>query len=66
MTELFSSAVSVDRSPAPTAMAFISDQETEDLVRRALGDLGIEDADFTRGTSRRRSRRSAGENPRAF
>ncbi len=50
MTELFSSAVSVDRSPAPTAMAFIADQETEDLVRRALGDLSIDDVDFTRGT----------------
>jgi pilus assembly protein CpaE len=50
MTELFSSAMSFDRSPAPTAMAFVSDPETEDLVRQALGDLGVDDADFTRGT----------------
>lgn len=50
MTDLFSGAVSVDRSPAPTAMAFVSDLETEELVRHALGDLSIDDASFTRGT----------------
>ena len=50
MTDLFGGAAPFDRSPAPTAMAFVSDPETEDLVRRALGDLGIDDADLARGT----------------
>jgi pilus assembly protein CpaE len=31
-------------------MAFVADQDTEQLVRRAFGDLSIDDADFTRGT----------------
>jgi len=50
MTDLFTSPAAFDRSPAPPAMAFVSDLETEELVRRALGDLGVVDADFTRGT----------------
>ncbi len=53
MTERLSSAstaVSADRAPTPTTMAFVSDHETEDLVRAALGDLGIDDADIARGT----------------
>ena len=50
MTELFSSAVPADHAPAPTAMAFVSDHETEELVRRALGDLGVDDAECAKGT----------------
>ena len=53
MTELFSGAggaASADRSKTPTAMAFVSDHETEELVRRALVDLSIDDADIARGT----------------
>ncbi len=50
MTDLFTAPAAVDRSPAPTAMAFVSDPDTEHLVRRALGDLSVDDAAVARGT----------------
>jgi pilus assembly protein CpaE len=50
MTELFTAPAAFDRSPAPSAMAFVSDAETEELVRRALGDLSVDDAAVARGT----------------
>ena len=50
MTDLFTAPAAVDRSPAPTAMAFVSDPDTEQLVRRALGDLSVDDAAVARGT----------------
>ena len=50
MNELLPGAAFGNRSSAPTAMAFVLDPQTEDLVRRALGDLGVGDADLTRGS----------------
>ncbi|HUZ92049.1 MAG TPA: AAA family ATPase [Methylocella sp.] len=38
------------RIAAPTAKVFVSDQETEEVIRRALSDLGVDDAEFTKGT----------------
>ena len=35
---------------APTAMVFVSDRESEDVLRQALGDVGVHDAKFTKGT----------------
>ncbi len=35
---------------APTAMVFVSDRESEDLIRQALGDVGVHGAKFTKGT----------------
>lgn len=49
MTDRFAAASPSERSPAPTAMAFVSDSETEELVRRALGDLNIDDAYVSKG-----------------
>lgn len=37
------------RLAAPTAKIFVRDQETEDVLRRALIDIGVEDGEFTRG-----------------
>jgi pilus assembly protein CpaE len=38
------------RAIAPTAKVFVSDQETEGVIRQALGDLGVDDAEYTKGT----------------
>jgi pilus assembly protein CpaE len=38
------------RLAAPTAKIFVSDQDTEGVIRRALSDLGVDDAEFTKGT----------------
>jgi pilus assembly protein CpaE len=38
------------RAAAPTAKVFVADQDTEGVIRQALGDLGIDDAQFSKGT----------------
>ena len=38
------------RLAAPTAKLFVLDEQTEDVLRRALIDIGVDDAEFTRGT----------------
>lgn len=38
------------RAAAPSAKVFVSDDDTEGVIRQALGDLGIDDAEFTKGT----------------
>jgi pilus assembly protein CpaE len=35
---------------ASTAMVFVSDRESEDVLRHALSDVGVHDARFTKGT----------------
>ena len=35
---------------APTAMVFVSDRASEDLLRQALSDVGVRGAKFTKGT----------------
>lgn len=37
------------RPAAPTAKIFVSDQDSEGVIRQSLGDLGIEDAEFIKG-----------------
>jgi pilus assembly protein CpaE len=34
----------------PTAMVFVSDRESEDVLRQALSDVGVHDSRFTKGT----------------
>jgi pilus assembly protein CpaE len=50
MSDLPSGSLLSGRLAAPTAKVFVSDPDTEEVVRRALSDLGVDDADFTRGT----------------
>jgi pilus assembly protein CpaE len=38
------------RLAAPTAKIFVSDPDTEGVLRQALSDLGVDDAEFTKGT----------------
>lgn len=38
------------RLAAPTAKVFVSDQDSEEVLRRALSDIGVDDAEFTKGT----------------
>jgi pilus assembly protein CpaE len=38
------------RLAAQTAMVFVSDRETEDVLRQALSDVGVHDAEFAKGT----------------
>ena len=38
------------RVAAPTAKVFVSDQESEGVIRQSLSDLGVDDAEFTKGT----------------
>lgn len=38
------------RQAAPTARVFVSDQDSEGVIRQSLGDLGVDDAEFTKGT----------------
>ena len=38
------------RLAASTVMVFVSDNDTEDILRRALGDIGVHDAVFAKGT----------------
>ncbi len=38
------------RAMAPTAKVFVSERETEGVIRQALDDLGVDDAEYTRGT----------------
>jgi len=38
------------RAGAPTAKVFVSDQDTEGVIRQSLSDLGVDDAEFTKGT----------------
>jgi pilus assembly protein CpaE len=38
------------RVAAPTARVFVSDLESENVIRQSLSDLGVDDAEFTRGT----------------
>jgi pilus assembly protein CpaE len=50
MSEALGNSAGRIRQMAATAQVFVSDQETERVIRQALGDLGIEDAEFTKGT----------------
>lgn len=43
-------ALAPGRLAAPIAKLFVLDQQSEDVLRRALIDIGVEDAEFTRGT----------------
>jgi pilus assembly protein CpaE len=38
------------RKAAPIAKIFVSDQDSEGVIRQSLSDLGIDDAEFTKGT----------------
>lgn len=38
------------RLAAPTAKVFVSDQDTEGVIRQSLSDLGVDDAEYTKGT----------------
>jgi pilus assembly protein CpaE len=38
------------RVAAPTAKVFVSDQDSEGVIRQSLSDLGVDDAEFTKGT----------------
>ena len=38
------------RALAPTAKVFVSDQDTEGVIRQSLSDLGVDDAEYTKGT----------------
>jgi len=38
-----------DRPVGPTARVFVSDQDSQGVIRQSLGDLGIEDAEYTTG-----------------
>ena len=44
------SPVVASRLAAPTAKLFVLDQDTEDVLRRALIDIGVNDGEFTKGT----------------
>jgi pilus assembly protein CpaE len=51
MSDLHSApALPSGRLAAPTAKLFVLDSETEDVLRQALNDIGVYDAEFTRGT----------------
>jgi pilus assembly protein CpaE len=38
------------RVAAPTAKIFVSDPDSEEVIRQSLSDLGVDDAEFTKGT----------------
>jgi pilus assembly protein CpaE len=38
------------RVAAPTARVFVSDLDSEGVIRQSLNDLGVDDAEFTKGT----------------
>jgi pilus assembly protein CpaE len=38
------------RAAAPTAKVFVTDQDSEGVIRQSLSDLGVDDAEFTKGT----------------
>ena len=50
MSDLSSAPVLAGRLAAPTARVFVSDSDTEEVLRRAFGDVGVNDAKFTKGT----------------
>ena len=50
MTETTVGPVITGRLAAPTAMVFASDRRREEVLRQALSDVGVHDAEFTRGT----------------
>ncbi len=50
MTETTVGPVITGRLAAPTAMVFASDEDAEEVLRQALSDVGVHDAEFTRGT----------------
>jgi pilus assembly protein CpaE len=50
MTDTIVSPAITVRLAAPTAMVFVSDRETEDVLRQALSDVGVQDAEFAKGT----------------
>lgn len=50
MNELPSGSLLTGRLAAPTAKVFVSDPDNEEVLRRALSDLGVDDAEFTKGT----------------
>jgi pilus assembly protein CpaE len=45
-----SGAALTSRVAAPTAKVFVSDQDSEGVIRQSLSDLGVDDAEFTKGT----------------
>ena len=50
MNDLSIEVTQKGRLAATKAKAFVSDPESEDVLRRALGDLGVANANFTRGS----------------
>ena len=50
MSDVSSAPATTERFTAPTARVFVSDADTEEVLRRAFDDVGVHDAVFTKGT----------------